>query len=534
MVLRLEAALAEQDETLQALELGQRVQSLLTHMPDEETRFPESEECSDLRAELLWLKKQTGEVLQEITNMKLDIRRKDATILELGRQAGALKSANAWRSVRRASIVDGEASRSKSKCFKDAPRTQPGQPLRNGGLPIQCNVSQRSAPKLRSTRSGTSMLSSRRAPPVLRTHATLLRTRAASVDTCTAFYDGKGSPGRAATRPEPEQREEASAKPDRPAARVCIQRIGGSRLLRPLRPIRLSANEAGGRTLPTPSRNVWLRRAGSGDVDAASKEVAGMEPMAPGPPCQRLMGNHQMLRPHLEEPEGTSSSSCSEEDSEAEEMCCDRPWCVPARPQHEYLLKLDLTLVSQHMANSSFTEGVEASAAVPQTPRGRPPVAWWHSSEVTAPASARGHAPFTEAFGGSRRREPRSLYVLELVTPRTAVSFQPNSEDAEVHSPLLLLRPPCEDTPNGGGGRPSPGNISTSSDEDDIRTRLNKDIAKRAASVDIQCQDKDEAPCQPDEAALAHVLTTQVPTPARALKSTSGDPSSPAAKPVEA
>eukprot|EP00439_Symbiodinium_sp_Y106_P025817 s1902_g3.t1 len=134
MVLRPDAG--EQADALQT-SFGQRLQSFLTQLPDVETRFPEHEDgmaptndSSELHprkcetgAELYRLKKQTSEVLQEITNMKLDLRRKDATILELGRQAGALKSSNAWRSVRRASLVDEAARKSaKIRSFKDWPR----------------------------------------------------------------------------------------------------------------------------------------------------------------------------------------------------------------------------------------------------------------------------------------------------------------------------------------------------------------------------------------------------------------------------
>ncbi|CAE7434628.1 SNW1 [Symbiodinium sp. CCMP2592] len=543
MVLRPDAG--EQADALQT-SFGQRLQCFLTQLPDVETRIPEHEECSELRAELYRLKKQTSEVLQEITNMKLDLRRKDATILELGRQAGALKSSNAWRSVRRASLVDEARKSAKIRSFKDWPRTKQERTLTRGG-PAEvttCSGSQSPLCKLQATRSGKSMLSSTRAPTTaLRTHATLPRARATSADTCAgAHFDGQaqGSPSRT-RRPAPEPGEDGNAKLPGPTARVCIQRLRGSRLLRP---VRLSPVQAA-------SANALLRGVRGGHTGTQAE--AHPRPSAPREPacepsdarCQAQTVTKQMLRPHLEESEGSTSTSCSEEDSETDEAHCSRHCSQQAKPQHEYLLKLDLTLVSKHMA-TSVLEGMEASATVPQTPRGRPPVAWWCSSEVMAPASARGRAPDPAGPGpvdafGSRRRESRSLYVLEMVTPRTAVSLHPNLEVPEVESPLLLLRPPCDDTPKeGGGGRPSLGNISTSSDEDDIRNRLNKDIAKRAVSPEDQLQGTredslHEASSPSHAVTLAHVLTTQVPTPARSsLKSVSAEMNSSETKPVEA
>ncbi|CAE7189922.1 SNW1 [Symbiodinium sp. CCMP2456] len=544
MVLRPDAG--EQDALHTSF--GQRLQSFLSQLPDAETRFPEHEECSELRAELYRLKKETGEVLQEITNMKLDLRRKDATILELGRQAGALKSSNAWRSVRRASLVDEARKSAKLRSFKDWPRTKPEKPLTRGGPGevTTCSGSQSPLCKLQTTRSGKSMLSSTRAPTTLRPHANLLRARNTSTDSCAAaHFDGQapGSPSRT-RRPAPEPGEDGSAKLPGPTARVCIQRLRDSRLLRP---VRLSPAQAASATA--------LRACGLRGGRTAAQAEAHPRPSPPRelPACEHAEDagcraknvTQQMLRPHPEESEGGTSTSCSEEDSETDEVHCSRHCSHQAKPQHEYLLKLDLTLVSKHMA-TSVLEGMEASATVPQTPRGRPPVAWWCSSEVTAPASARGRAPGPNGPGpvdgpGSRRRESRSLYVLEMVTPRTAVTLHPNLEVAEVESPLLLLRPPCDDTPKeGGGGRPSLGNISTSSDEDDIRSRLNKDIAKRGVSPEDQFQGTVEDPTHEAtspsrDVTLAHVLTTQVPTPARSsLKSVSAEMNSSETKPVEA
>jgi len=171
---------------------------------------------------------------------------------------------------------------------------------------------------------------------------------------------------------------------------------------------------------------------------------------------------------------------------------------------------------------------------VPSTPRGRPPVVWYaaprHDVEapVVAPASARrGHAPASAAKAGSRRRQISREYIVEVLSPRTAmtlaeegaqgplarkaaptpISTEPGclGEAAEsVQSPLLLLRPPlllgsdhgeagagegsrslvqdveqnagCSSSGSSSVGSCSPKSnasmVSESSDEDQIRSRL--------------------------------------------------------------
>ncbi|CAE7614513.1 SNW1 [Symbiodinium necroappetens] len=285
--------------------------------------------------------------------MKLDLRRKDATILELGRQAGALKSSNAWRSVRRASLVDEARKSAGLRSFKDWPR-KPERPLTRGG-PAEvttCSGSQSPLCKLQTTRSGKSMLSSTRAPTtVLRTHATLLRARPTSADGFAAHCDGQaqGSPIRT-RRPAPEPGEDGNAKLPGPTARVCIQRLRGSRLLHP---VRLSPVQAA-------SANALRHGVRRGQLAHVSR--AHPRPSAPRelPACEHAEDaecpaktvTKQMLRPHPEDSEGSTSTSCSEEDSETDEARCRRHCSHQVKPQHEYLLKLDLTLVSKHMATS--------------------------------------------------------------------------------------------------------------------------------------------------------------------------------------
>lgn len=82
-------------------------------------------------------------------------------------------------------------------------------------------------------------------------------------------------------------------------------------------------------------------------------------------------------------------------------------------------------------------------------------------------------------------RRARRLYVADLMTPRTALSFMPQGEEKDgVLSPVTLLRPLCEVgcQDEGTRGRPSLGNISdisVSSDEDDIRARLSEELRQR-------------------------------------------------------
>ncbi|CAE7215526.1 SNW1 [Symbiodinium pilosum] len=499
MILRLDAA--AQAETLRTLQFGHRVQSFLTHLPDADTRLAENEECEELRAELCSLKVQTSQVLQEIAEMKLEVQRKDAAILELGRRSELTRPSSTWRLAQMASQARGETAkagfcRSRLKAERNLPR---GEPL---VTTTARSLSPQPVSTLSMPRSGKSMLASggRRMVPVLRNQPAVTRTTLAvsALNACRTVEvqipgsSSKGSLSHVTVRNR--QKEDALSR----AAGSVPRKV-------PLRPLRqafvqprlvnlLSVREEEDHT----------------EVHKAATQAETRPLLAPHSRCESLTEKQDL---QLKDSEGSVASS-SDVESLRSDIFCERLPCHRARIRKEHHLKLDLTLVSER------TSGVVQEGPVPETPRGRPPVAWWHSSEVAAPASARGHAPLCETLGGSRR-EPRSLYVLEMVTPRTAVSLHASLEVVEVESPLLLLRPPCQDTPKGGGsGRPSISNISISSDEDDIRSRLNKEIGKSDASDDASASDKalpqecfPSSPCS--GSTLARMLTTNVQTPAR-------------------
>lgn len=145
-------------------------------------------------------------------------------------------------------------------------------------------------------------------------------------------------------------------------------------------------------------------------------------------------------------------------------------WNHATRQNRMDLPLLDLTHLSQNLC---LREGV----TTPHTPRGRPPVAWWNSAEVTAPASARGRAP-----SGFEDRRARSLYIVEVATPRTALSYAHTDEEGDAPSPMTILRPVCPipcPRPEEGTGRHSLSTISVSSDEEEIRGRLSQELCQQ-------------------------------------------------------
>jgi len=221
-------------------------------------------------------------------------------------------------------------------------------------------------------------------------------------------------------------------------------------------------------------------------------------------------------RTPLRESSASSSSYC-DEDGENRDMQCHRVLNEPASSKPESLLKLDLSHVFTRMATGLLTEGAEASWRAPDTPRGRPPVAWWNS-EVVAPASARGHAKSSADLIAGTHREARSLYVLELVTPRTAVSLRAGVEDKDLQSPLQILRPASSRRKQEGDGRASLSSISISSDEDDIRNRLNEEIDRRTSARQTEEAQAEGEAVTCTEATMCKEFTTTLPTPARSLK----------------
>lgn len=218
-----------------------------------------------------------------------------------------------------------------------------------------------------------------------------------------------------------------------------------------------------------------------------------------------------------------------------------------SNPQFQLLpLKLDLSRVFADLAGGPSTAALTSRTGVctvPSTPRGRPSVVWWdpqaQESQVTAPASARRHAPVVAP--PSRRRQTSREYVLEVITPRTAklvgapvrTTVPQEENDAgsqkeakglassdEALSPAMLLRPPHDDEEGSDDDfddRPAftTRTVSTSSDEGDIRQRLQEELSKRGTLTATDTHEEEVVEVKNQDVRLNSILTTSIPTPSR-------------------
>mmetsp|Transcript_105339 Transcript_105339/g.187261 ORF Transcript_105339/g.187261 Transcript_105339/m.187261 type:complete len:1081 (+) Transcript_105339:78-3320(+) len=246
----------------------------------------------------------------------------------------------------------------------------------------------------------------------------------------------------------------------------------------------LSAASAGQRPLG--------RRLGPRGAAAATGPPAAHQPVvkASAGPISRpaaIPKKESKTRTECHNSSPDSESSCSDGWGSDAGGIGERP---PQRPQPKDLLplKLDLTRVFQEVTSGAMTARYSHRGPVPETPRGRPPVVWWqnlrHEEEeaLVAPASARGHAPAVVAASGSRRRQTSREYVVEVLSPDVAAQ-----NDAGCESPVLVLRPPDDSDAHMQCGEGclseqiSPGEVSISSDEGQIRNRLQEELVNRVA-----------------------------------------------------
>lgn len=254
----------------------------------------------------------------------------------------------------------------------------------------------------------------------------------------------------------------------------------------------------------------------------------------------------------LRSPSSCSSSSSSGSSSSSSSGLQQPTVPRGSVPRDLLPLKLDLSSVLRGGGGggcgATTARRPSLGGGVPSTPRGRPPVVWYaaprHDEEApVAPASARGHAPASAAKAGSRRRQISREYIVEVLSPRTAmtlaeegaqgpharkaapapISTEPDclGEAADsVQSPLLLLRPPlllgtdrgeagagggsrslvqdveqtagCSSSGSSSVGSSSPKSnasmVSESSDEDQIRSRLLLGLREEAGRTEKQQQ----------------------------------------------
>lgn len=214
-------------------------------------------------------------------------------------------------------------------------------------------------------------------------------------------------------------------------------------------------------------------------------------------------------------------------------------------------MKLDLSRVFADLAGGPSTAALTSRTGVctvPSTPRGRPSVVWWdpqaQENQVTAPASARRHAPVAVA-PPSRRRQTSREYVLEVITPRTAklvgapvratvleeanaAGSQKEAKDEdhsyglssdEALSPAMLLRPhDDEGSDDDFDDRPAftTRTVSTSSDEGDIRQRLQEELSKRGTLTATETHEEEVVEVDKNQDVRPHsILTASIPTPSR-------------------
>jgi len=210
------------------------------------------------------------------------------------------------------------------------------------------------------------------------------------------------------------------------------------------------------------------------------------------------------------------------------------------QPKDLLPLKLDLTRVFQEVTSGAMTARYSQRGEVPETPRGRPPVVWWQNirheeeQDLVAPASARGHAPAVAAATGSRRRQTSREYVVEVVSPDAGC--------AQNDSPMLVLRPPDESShlqPCPGQSN-SPGSVSVSSDEGQIRDRLQEELVSRVAraataafNLGSQALEDFESKAATDESPSRAKMSDRpglplsLPTPSRSPRLSGSDATSP-------
>lgn len=285
------------------------------------------------------------------------------------------------------------------------------------------------------------------------------------------------------------------------AVAEAAQAAGGRSKVPKARP-QSSGGSASAGQLPGAERQLRGRRLGQRVRLEGSVPANTAQPRRVLPPSTRSRGAKGSLVPS---PGASTASSLSTDMPQV-------PSSVPVPKAKSWAPppKLDLSRVVRDPNPGAGTlVWAGASAAqpwgeVPNTPRGRAPRVWWDVArlEMQAPASARAPpAPAIPGVCGSRRRPMSREYVVEVLSPRTAQRLGADlgdlAEDEELRrqlgsprdgidleltrpsSPPLLLCPGEFLGLGADDGSISVDSVSTSSDEEDLRDRLRKDLWRR-------------------------------------------------------
>lgn len=481
MLLMLDPAPAAQADTMKTLQFGQRLQSSLLrfgprHIGSADAWHQDAAKdvADPLREELARLQKETSEVLDEVQKMKLQIEKKNKEIAELRKCSVRSKPLQQSPKAQRTPLLQAQAGVKFPKASPPPQPRQPRQPRQPAGsilVPRARTPLPSSRPRLWNSSLSSVIADHPRSQSSKVGGARFLRAPLRQARPQQAYgpdrSDRLGSPMQAMERARLSPPQELRAVSKRCSPKTRLQWPSSRQ---PVIQKGLSVRSA---AISQHSQNGRLPLALIGVEGSA---LRSWNDPARSPKDVPLMSKAQAandVEAHaLRDSSPSSSSSGSALCSGSWSKTCTRP---TARIQDFLPLRLDLTRVFNDV--SGFHEGV-----TPKTPRGRPPTAWWNS-EVVAPASARGRAP--SSGEDSMDRRARRLYVADLMTPRTALSFMPQGEEKDgVLSPVTLLRPLCEVgcQDEGTRGRPSLGNISdisVSSDEDDIRARLSEELRQR-------------------------------------------------------
>ncbi|CAK9061256.1 unnamed protein product [Durusdinium trenchii] len=475
MLLMLDPAQCAQADTLKTLQFGRRLQSSLLrfgprHIDAEDLRDDPCQGAREtnnrLREELGRLQKETSEVLKDVRKMKLEIEKKDSEIHELRRRSARLKmlrqspkllpACSAVRPVREASSPQRDGPRQTAGSIQANQRN-----LRAPGL--ECVDDKHLSPGRTLTDRPCGALLRRPSQQTEKSsRPALAAQRLLSPSPKVAVSKPKARPERMDARmqaPSMERVRPPSSKKEQCAVRILPRRF----VMNSKRPVLAQ-------TLQTRAREpTVIARALMGARQCASH--GGHRSNLPGAQCKLVKDKCHALPRSFEGQlrEVVAGGSRDTSLSSSSSSICQN-WNHATRQNRMDLPLLDLTHLSQNLC---LREGV----TTPHTPRGRPPVAWWNSAEVTAPASARGRAP-----SGFEDRRARSLYIVEVATPRTALSYAHTDEEGDAPSPMTILRPVCPipcPRPEEGTGRHSLSTISVSSDEEEIRGRLSQELCQQ-------------------------------------------------------
>lgn len=512
MLLMLDPAPGAQADTLKTLQFGQRLQSSLLRFGPRQNEFVDDawhqavarEVAGPLRDELARLQKETSQVLDEVQAMKRQIEKKDSEIAELRRCSSRmrimksptpcrLQAPAAGPKLQKAQpLVESWSSSNKSHCQPAGSKSIPGSgramrpwrqahSIRDDSSPV--GPASRLCPSSTKVAAPSGLRLRLASKPGVRSRDWQQRSNQERT-----IPSRLGRPAQAMERarlsPTKEEQCIRLERFDRPRSTRPAQRSQLSALPKHATSVRISPPRLGHQPF-LPIRAGGCRASVAGTSGSRMKDAPNVHHTPVPKDAKALLPQAPALPDSSLTPSSPSSSSSSNSGlrcgslSHRVQAPSNRP---NSRIQDLLPLRLDLTRVFKDVATGCFHEGV----STPQTPRGRPPIAWWNSAEETAPASARGRAPSNCAGEDLLQRRARSLYVVDVMSPRTALSFMPRSQDDDALSPVTVLRPLCPEAawrcPAEGirAGRQSFGNISVSSDEDDIRTRLSQELCHKS------------------------------------------------------